>query len=131
MRLEEKLARDVYLTLGKTYNQKMFINIPESEQRHMDAVKALLDKYEIPDPVTDNEIGSFANADFKKLFDDLVAKGQTSFKDAMLVGKEIEEMDIKDLIERIEQTDNPDIKSVYENLKRGSENHLRAFTKHL
>ena len=61
----------------------------------------------------------------------LVAKGQISFKDAMLVGKEIEEMDIKDLVERIEQTDNPDIKTVYENLKRGSENHLRAFTKHL
>jgi hypothetical protein len=131
MRLEEKLARDVYLTLGKTYKQKMFVNIPESEQRHMDAVKALLDKYEIPDPVTDNEIGSFINADFKKLFDNLVEKGQKSFKDAMLVGKEIEEMDIKDLVKRIGQTDNPDIKSVYENLKRGSENHLRAFTKHL
>ena len=131
MRLEEKLARDVYLTLGKTYKQKMFVNIPESEQRHMDAVKALLDKYEIADPVTDNEVGSFTNAEFKKLFDDLVAKGQTSFKDAMLVGKEIEEMDLKDLIERIEQTDNPDIKAVYENLKRGSENHLRAFTRHL
>ena len=131
MRLEEKLARDVYLTLGKKKKKKMFVNIPESEQRHMDAVKALLDKYEIPDPVTDNEIGSFINTDFKKLFDDLVAKGQISFKDAMLVGKEIEEMDIKDLVERIEQTDNPDIKSVYENLKRGSENHLRAFTKHL
>jgi hypothetical protein len=131
MRLEEKLARDVYLTLGKTYNQKMFVNIPESEQRHMDAVKELLDKYEIADPVTDNGIGAFNNADFKKLFDDLVAKGQTSFKDAMLVGKEIEEMDIKDLTERIEQSDNPDIKSVYENLKQGSENHLRAFTKHL
>ena len=131
MRLEEKLARDVYLTLGKTYTQKMFVNIPESEQRLMDAVKALIDKYEIADLITDNEIGSFANADFKKLFDDLIAKGQASIKDAMLVGKEIEEMDIKDLIERIEQTDNPDIKSVYENLKRGSENHLKAFTKHL
>ena len=129
MRLEEKLARDVYLTLGKTYNQKMFVNIPESEQRHMDAVKTLLDKYEIADPITDNEIGAFTNADFKKLFEDLVVKGQTSFKDAMLVGKEIEEMDIKDLNERLEQTDNSDIKSVYENLKQGSENHLRAFTK--
>jgi len=131
MRLEEKLARDVYLTLGKIYNQKMFVNIPESEQRHMDAVKALLDKYEIPDPVSDNDIGSFANADFKKLYDELVTKGQKSFNDAMLVGKEIEEMDIKDLVERIEQTDNPDIKAVYENLKQGSENHLRAFTRHL
>ena len=131
MRLEEKLARDVYLTLGKTYKQKMFVNIPESEQRHMDAVKALLDKYEIADPVSDNEIGSFTNADFKKLYDDLVAKGQASFKDAMLVGKEIEELDIKDLDERLIQTDNPDIKMIYENLKKGSQNHLRAFTKHL
>ena len=131
MRLEEKLARDVYLTLGKTYRQKMFVNIPESEQRHMDAVKALLDKYEIADPVTESEVGSFSNPEFKKLFDDLVAKGQTSFKDAMLVGKEIEEMDIKDLIERIAQTDNSDIKAIYENLKRGSENHLRVFTRHL
>ena len=131
MRLEEKLARDVYLTLGKTYAQKIFINIPESEQRHMDAVKVLLDKYEIDDPVLQDEIGSFVNLYFKKLFDDLVKKGNSSFNDAMLVGKEIEEMDIKDLVERIEQTDNPDIKSVYENLKRGSENHLKAFTKHL
>lgn len=46
-------------------------------------------------------------------------------------GKEIEELDIKDLNERIEQTDNPDIKMIYENLKQGSENHLRAFTRHL
>jgi hypothetical protein len=131
MRLEEKLARDVYLTLGKTYAQKMFVNILQSEQRHMDAIKTLLDKYEIPDPVTNDENGSFTNAAFKKLYDELVKNGQTSFKDAMLVGKEIEEMDIKDLIERIEQTDNPDIKTVYENLKRGSENHLRAFTNHM
>jgi hypothetical protein len=97
----------------------------------MDAVKTLLNKYEIADPITINEIGSFANSDFKKLYDDLVKKGQASFENAMLVGKEIEELDIKDLNERLEQTDNPDIKSVYENLKRGSENHLRAFTNHL
>ncbi len=131
MRLEEKLARDVYLTLGKTYKQKMFVNIPESEQRHMDAVKTLLDKYEIHDPIVDNEIGAFTNDWIKKLYDELVVKGQTSFKDAMLVGKAIEELELKDLNERLEQTDNPDIISVYANLKQGSENHLKAFTNHL
>ena len=131
MRLEEKLARDVYLTLGKSYKQKMFVNIPKSEQRHMDALKFLLDKYEITDPVVNDEIGAFSNTDFKELYDDLVRKGTVSFKDAMLVGKKIEEMDIKDLVERMEPTNNPDIKTIYENLKKGSENHLRAFTKHL
>lgn len=131
MRLEEKLARDVYLTLGKTYTQRMFINIPESEQRHMNAVKTLLDKYAIPDPVEKDEIGVFNNKDFQKLYNDLVAKGIVSFNEAMLVGKAIEELDIKDLNERLEQTDNPDIKIIYENLKQASENHLRAFTNHL
>lgn len=131
MRLEEKLALDVYLTLGKTYTQKMFVNIPQSEQRHMDAVKVLIDRYEIPDPVINYEIGFFSNSEFQKHYTDLVKKGQTSFKDAMLIGKEIEELDIKDLNERLEQTDNPDITSVYENLKHGSENHLKAFVKHL
>ena len=131
MRLEEKLARDVYLTLGKSYKQKMFVNIPKSEQRHMDALKFLLDKYEIADPVVNNEIGAFSNTYFKEFYDDLVRKGMVPFKDAMLVGKEIEEMDIEDLDERILHTDNPDIKAVYKNLKRGSENHLRAFKKHI
>lgn len=69
MRMEEKLARDVYLTLEKTYKHKMFVNITESEQRHMDAVRALLDKYEIPDPVTDHKIGVFTKDEFKKLYD--------------------------------------------------------------
>jgi hypothetical protein len=89
MRLEEKLARDVYLTLGKIYKQKMFVNIPKSEQRHMNAIKALLDKHKIADPVTNNEIGSFSNPTFKKLCDDLIKKRSVSFNDAMLVGQEI------------------------------------------
>lgn len=131
MMQEEKLARDVYLTLGTLYKQKMFVNIPQSEQRHMDALKVLFDKYQITDPVADYEVGIFHNEAFRKLFDDLVSKGRNSFQDAMLVGKEIEELDIEDLNKRIKQTDNPDIKIIFSNLIKGSENHLRAFKKHL
>jgi len=107
------------------------IDIKERIQKNVKQFKTLLDKYEIHDPIVDNEIGAFTNDLFKKLYDELVVKGQTSFKDAMLVGKAIEELDIKDLNERLEQTDNPDIISVYANLKQGSENHLKAFTNHL
>ena len=89
MRLEEKLARDVYLTLGKTYNQKMFVNIPESEQRHMDAVKALLDKYEIPDPVTDNEIGSFQMLILKNCLMILLQKDKHHLKMQCLLEKKL------------------------------------------
>ena len=43
MRQEEKLARDVYLTLGENYDLPVFTNIPRSEQRHMDQMGELLD----------------------------------------------------------------------------------------
>ncbi len=51
LREEEKLARDVYLYLYTHWNQWIFSNIAKSEQQHMDAVKGLLDKYDIEDPV--------------------------------------------------------------------------------
>ena len=50
MREEEKLARDVYLRLHQQWNMQVFANIAKSEQRHMDAMKCLLDKYELADP---------------------------------------------------------------------------------
>lgn len=43
MREEEKLARDVYLTLYNKWKLQIFKNIAESEQTHMDAVKYLLE----------------------------------------------------------------------------------------
>jgi hypothetical protein len=47
------------------------------------------------------------------------------------VGAMIEEIDILDLEERSAQTEREDIQLVYSNLKRGSENHLRAFVNNL
>ncbi len=46
---------------------------------------------------------------------------------ALKVGIGIEELDIADLEEYISGTDNADLRRVYANLLRGSENHLRAF----
>ncbi|MCP4143444.1 MAG: DUF2202 domain-containing protein [Chloroflexi bacterium] len=45
MREEEKLARDVYLTLYEQWELRPFSNIAESEQKHTDAVKNLLGPY--------------------------------------------------------------------------------------
>ena len=49
MREEEKVARDVYLYLNEKWNVRIFKNIAASEQTHMDAIKALLDTYTIPE----------------------------------------------------------------------------------
>jgi hypothetical protein len=57
--------------------------------------------------------------------------GSKSLVDAVKVGMLIEELDIKDLLELIEQTENEELLFVYNNLEKGSENHLRAFNRQL
>jgi hypothetical protein len=131
MREEEKLARDVYQTLYEEWGLPIFKNIAQSEQTHTEAVRNLLEKYEIPDPVTDDTIGVFQNEDMQRLYDDLTARGNISEISALQVGATIEDLDIKDLQDLLIETDNEDVTLVYENLSRGSRNHLRSFVRQL
>jgi hypothetical protein len=126
MREEEKLARDVYLTLYEAWELPIFQNIARSEATHMEAVNTLIDRYGLADPAA-AEVGVFTNPTLQELYDQLVAAGRTSLADALRVGAAIEEIDILDLQERQAQTDQADIELVYENLMKGSRNHLRAF----
>ncbi len=131
MREEEKLARDVYQTMYQAWRLPLFTNIASSEQTHMDTVLTLLERYDVDDPVAGNASGEFTNQDLQALYDRLVAQGRQSVTEALRVGIAIEEIDIRDLIEAIADTEHADIVRVYENLKRGSENHLRAFVRTL
>jgi len=131
LREEEKLARDVYTTLGAKWDRRVFSNIAGAEQRHMDLVKALLDRYEIEDPVTDDTAGSFTNPGLRKLYTELVASGESSLEQALLAGATIEDKDIFDLYALIGSSDNADVKLVANNLVKGSRNHLRAYSKNL
>jgi hypothetical protein len=128
---EEKLARDVYLTLGEIWGTRIFTNIAGAEQTHMDAVMGLIDTYGLEDPVGDNAIGVFENPELQEMFNDLVNTGSESVEAALSVGALIEEVDIEDLHIYLEATDSSDITTVYEHLLMGSENHLRAFTSQL
>ena len=127
MRIEEKLARDVYIVMGELWNHKVFLNIQLSEQKHMEAVKCKLDKYNVPDPLTTDSVGVFPDPVFQQLYDQYIQQGSQSLNEALLVGKAIEELDIADLTFQLTFVDNPDIIRVYQNLKAASENHLAAF----
>lgn len=128
MREEEKLAHDVYLAMYDLWGLSIFKNIANSEQTHTDAVKGLLDTYDIPDPVDTSPAGVFQNADLQSLYDQLTELGAQSLGEALKVGAAIEEIDILDLLEALEFVENSAVRRVYENLLKGSENHLRAFT---
>ena len=129
MREEEKLARDVYQVLGTNSTQPIFGNIARSEETHMEAVRVLLDQYEIKDPAL--AAGKFVNRDLQALYDRLIGQGSVNQIEALKVGAAIEEIDLIDLEIRIAQTDEAAIKLVYENLEKGSRNHLRSFVSSL
>lgn len=133
MREEEKLARDIYTNMNSIYNMRVFANIAGSEQSHMNAIKTLLDKYSIEDPVTEDIVGIFVNSELQSPYNELLIQGKNSITDALKVGAIIEEVDIIDLLDELSnaEVDNQDIKFVYNNLLKGSANHLRAFVKNL
>lgn len=128
LREEEKLARDVYLFLYDKWGIAEFNTIAGSEVRHMDSVKNLLDRYGLEDPAGSDVPGVFVDAELQAAYDDLVAKGSESARDAIQVGITIEELDIEDLQVLLASTDANDISRVAENLLRGSQNHLASFT---
>lgn len=131
MREEEKLARDVYRFFFEKYGLSVFDNISNSEQRHMDAIKVLLDRYQLTDPVTDNSPGVFKDTLLASLYNSLTQKGSESAVEAAKVGMLIEEIDIRDLEERFSATVSEDVLWVVGNLTRGSRNHLRGFNGYL
>ena len=132
MREEEKLARDVYLTLSKKHDSTVFSQIASAESRHMAALERVLDRYRLPDPVVDDALGKFSKPEFTQLYNELVAQGSKSLADAYEVGALIEELDIADLISGVKLIDqHPDIERIYQNLMRASRNHLRAFATRL
>jgi hypothetical protein len=95
----------------------------------MDAVLYLLGKYGLDDPALDP--GLFQDPDLLDLYDELVAKGETSILDAIEVGILIEETDIENIENLLGQTDKNDIIQIYTNLLDGSYRHLEAFESHL
>ena len=127
MREEEKMARDVYLTLFDLWEHPVFDNISDSEQRHMNAMKNQIDRYGLVDPVTDDTVGVFDNEELGALYLDLVALGGKSLEMALRAGVLIEEIDILDLEDAIAESTHDDVTRAYVNLLRGSRNHLRAF----
>lgn len=129
MREEEQLAHDVYAVLGDEWGVRVFDNIAAAEQRHVEQVVGLLDRYGVDDPMADRPAGTFTIPEMQAAFDEFVADGSASLVDALEVGALIEELDIVDL--RARASDVVEIQAVYERLEKGSRRHLRAFVDRL
>jgi hypothetical protein len=131
LREEEKMARDVYLTLADRWQLPIFTNIAAAEQNHMDIVLKAIQISGVADPITDDTVGVFNNGELGQMFTDFVAQGELSLIDALTVGAEIEDMDLADLYTMIEDYPHDLLQLVGFNLAKGARNHLRAFVRAL
>ncbi len=126
---EEKLARDVYLYLAENVTSSKFANIARSEQSHMDQISALLKTYNYFNPTTTRAPGVFRDKSLQALYNTLITQGSVDVAAAFQVGRDIENLDIKDLQEMLNATMPADMKLALNNLLKGSQNHLAAFSR--
>ena len=126
LREEEKLARDVYTLLEEKWGLSAFSQIKPSEQKHMDVVAKLINRYDLLDSAQES-IGIFENQKISSLFETLMTKGEQSEVDALQVGMTVEDVDIYDIDEILSKNDNQDIQVVFTNLRNGSIKHLQRF----
>ena len=124
----EKVARDVYITLGKIHkNENIFALLQIAEQRHIECARDLCDTYGVKTSQIDEEtVGKFKSLVLQTLYDACTEKGEKSLHDALEVGEFIEVTDIEDL-EHASVGMPSDVVDVYENLKKRNLRHLGAF----
>lgn len=126
MKEEEKLARDVYSALYMKWGSQIFSNISAAESNHLNTIILLLTNYGAIGTSL-GEVGIFTDSEVQSLYNKLVANANTSIEEAFKTGALIEEMDIKDLTLSLSGTTNENVIMVFDNLLKGSRNHLRAF----
>ena len=131
---EEKVARDVYITLGNIYtDESTFAQIQISEQEHILSAQVLCERYGIDTSsvnlsLENDFIGQFELTSMQELYNSCIGLGEISLLEALKVGKLIEVTDIEDLEHAAEGMPS-DVVNAYDNLKAGSLEHLDAFKK--
>jgi hypothetical protein len=120
---EERVARDLYRTFYERYGLPVFHRIAASEQRHMDAVQSLLDRYRLGT--------TEGHGPHEALYQELLARGQGSLREALSVGVAVEVQDIEDITRDLEGLTDPLAAHVLGRLRSASHNHLDAFSRQL
>lgn len=125
---EEKLAHDLYVAFAAKYDVVQFNRIANAETRHLTDVRTVLDRYDITDPTAGKAAGSFASADFQKMYDEFLAQGSANLDAAYAAARSVESADVDDLKAAMDKlTTAPDVLAVYQHLLAGSQHHLVAF----
>lgn len=124
----EKLARDTYVAYFESTGDYRFERVAASEEQHLEAIRMLLDRYDLTDPTAGLDEGEFKSDAVERTYQEYLAEGD-DLESALEVAQGIETDDIADLGKASEGLDAPDVEQVYEHQIRASEHHLAAFSR--
>ena len=125
---EEKMAGDIYDVLYQQTGLKIFDRIATSEDRHLETLIAQAEQGGIDvDDLTLLPAGEYADGDMQALYATLLASASESTEAALLVGQQIEQVDIADLNEALADVAGTLLETAYNHLLIGSQHHLSAF----
>lgn len=127
---EEKMAHDLYAAFYQKWSVPVFDRIRQSEQKHVESVSYLLEKYELDHATL--APGKFSLEALQILYNTLLERGMQSVTAAYTAAALVEETDLNDLQKAIkEQVDNKDITLVFTHLSEASGRHLKSFVTQL
>lgn len=124
---QEKLARDLNLKFSQRWGERIFANIAESEQRHMDELAVMIVHYDLSALIETDEIGVFGDDRHSEAFSELSSRGEQSLLEALRATAYLEEWDIKELNGDIESIAEQPLLDTFSRVLAGASNHLRVF----
>ncbi len=127
----EKLVHDVHFTLYSKWNIPALLRKSSAAEIKTQCVKQLINKYDLQDPVNDNEIGKFADNNLTKQYNLFVEQGSKSLNDAFTISAQVLEFSLYNLNQDLTKVDNDDIKLVLNNLKNSTEKEFAMTVKRL
>jgi hypothetical protein len=125
---KEKLSHDVYVAYFESTGDYRFERVAASEEQHLQALRMLMNRYDVTDPTEGLDEGEFRSDSVDEAYDAYLGEGD-GLAAALKAAQEIEEEDIAGLDKAAKALEAPDAEQVYEHLTVASQHHLEVFSR--
>ncbi len=126
----EKMSHDLYVAFFDAHGDYRFERVAQAETQHLEALRMLMDRYDVTDPTVGLDEGEFASDEIQADYDAYLEQGAESLEAALEVAADYERADIAGLEEFADDvTDAADVDQVLGHLADGSRMHLEAFSR--
>jgi hypothetical protein len=124
---QQKLAQDLSAAFAEQYGAQIFERVAAAESRQLEAVRTVLERYQLADPTGGLAAGEFASPAGQARYDQLLADGSAGLAAALAAGQTLAQEQLTELETALDGTGPPELTMVYEHLLGATQRQLAAF----